>query len=65
MNWEIHRVNLPAQDHIEIWNSHTEIIGLIEGKSISPREQREPYHDERSIAYFGIENHGIHADRST
>ena len=64
MNWEIHHVNLPAQDVIETRKFLTEIIGLNEGKWIYPETMGELHHDERSIAYFGIENRGIHAVRS-
>lgn len=64
MDWEIHHVNLPAHDVIETRRFLCDIVGLTEGKWIYPDTVGELHHDERSIAYFGIENRGIHAVRS-
>ena len=64
MNWEIHHVNLPAQDVIATRRFLCDVVGLVEGKWIYPETVGELHHDERSIAYFGIENRGIHAVRS-
>ena len=64
MDWEIHHVNLPAHDVIETGQFLCEIVGLKEGRWIYPDTVGELHHDERSIAYFGIENRGIHVVRS-
>lgn len=64
MDWEIHHVNLPAQDVIATRQFLTTIVGLKEGQWIYPETVGELHHDERSIAYFGVENRGIHAVRS-
>jgi len=64
MDWDIHHVNLPAHDVIETRKFLCDVIGLKEGQWIYPDTVGELHHDERSIAYFGIENRGIHVVRS-
>ncbi len=64
MDWEIHHVNLPAHDVIETRRFLCDIVGLKEGQWIYPDTVGELHHDERSIAYFGTENRGIHVVRS-
>ena len=64
MGWEVHYVNLPAHDVIETKMFLGDIIDLKGGHWIYPDIAGELHHDERSIAYFGIENRGIHVVRS-
>ena len=50
MNWEIHHVNLPAQDVIETRKFLTEIVGLNEGKWIDFLAKRVPEYAKYSDA---------------
>lgn len=64
MAWMLHHVNLPALKVRETKAFLQGVIGLQEGRWIYPETQGELHHDEDSIAYFGIENRGLHVVRS-
>ena len=64
MAWMLHHVNLPALEVRETRAFLRDLIGLREGRWIYPETQGELHHDEDSIAYFGIENRGLHVVRS-
>ena len=61
--WFLHHVNMPAHDVRETAEFLTSMLGLKEGLWIYPDTQGELHHDERSIAYFGTGNRGLHVVR--
>lgn len=63
MTWFLHHVNMPSPDVPETARFLREVVGLPEGRWIYPDRPGELHHDARSIAYFGIENRGIHVVR--
>lgn len=64
MNWMLHHVNVPAHDVKGTAAFLRDVVGLPEGKWIYPERAGELHHDDESIAYFGIENRGLHVVRS-
>lgn len=63
MTWFLHHVNLPAPDVRREAAFLSDVLGLREGRWIYPDRPGELHHDDRSIAYFGIENRGLHVVR--
>lgn len=64
MAWMLHHINLPALDVRETRAFLRDVVGLVEGRWIYPDRPGELHHDDDSIAYFGIENRGLHVVRS-
>ncbi len=64
MEWMLHHVNVPAHRVKETARFLRGVIGLPEGRWIYPETAGHLHHDEDSIAYFGIENRGLHVVRS-
>ena len=62
-SWFLHHVNMPAHDVRETAGFLTSMIGLKEGVWVYPDTQGDLHHDERSIAYFGRGNRGLHVVR--
>lgn len=64
MQWMLHHVNVPAHNVRETASFLRDVIGLPEGKWTYPEKAGNLHHDDDSIAYFGIENRGLHVVRS-
>ena len=64
MDWMLHHVNVPAYSVRETAAFLRDVIGLPEGRWIYPETVGELHHDDDGIAYFGIENRGLHVVRS-
>ena len=64
MEWMLHHVNVPAHDVLQTAAFLREVIGLSEGRWIYPDGHRDLHHDANGLAYFGIENRGLHVVRS-
>ena len=64
MKWMLHHVNVPAHNVKETAAFLRDIIGLPEGQWIYPDQAGQLHHDDDSIAYFGVENRGLHVVRS-
>lgn len=64
MDWVLHHVNVPAHNVKETASFLRDVIGLPDGQWIYPEQAGQLHHDDNSIAYFGIENRGLHVVRS-
>ncbi|MGI9434638.1 MAG: VOC family protein [Geminicoccaceae bacterium] len=64
MEWMLHHVNVPAHDVRETAGFFRNVIGLCDGSWIYPDTQGDLHHEDDGIAYFGIENRGLHVVRS-
>jgi len=64
MEWMLHHVNVPAHRVKETAAFLRDVVGLPEGRWIYPEKAGNLHHDEDGIAYFGIENRGLHVVRS-
>ncbi len=64
MEWMLHHVNVPAHKVKETASFLRDVIGLHDGRWIYPEKAGHLHHDEDGIAYFGIENRGLHVVRS-
>lgn len=63
MGWYIHHVNLPSMDVPKTRAFLRDVIGFQTGDWVYPENQGELHHDDKSIAFFGSGNRGIHAVR--
>ena len=64
MEWMLHHVNVPAHDVRQTAAFLRDVIGLNEGRWTYPEQQGDLHHDNDGLAYFGIENRGLHVVRS-
>lgn len=64
MEWMLHHVNVPAHDVRQTAAFLRDLIGLQEGRWTYPERQGDLHHDNNGLAYFGIENRGLHVVRS-
>ena len=64
MEWMLHHVNVPAHDVGDTAAFLRDVIGLPEGNWTYPETVGELHHDDGGLAYFGIENRGLHVVRS-
>ena len=63
MTWAIHHINVPSSDVRRDARFFRDGLGLIDGKWIYPPDVGDLHHDEDGIAYFGIDNGGLHVVR--
>ena len=63
MTWSIHHINVPSSNVRRDADFFRRIIGLTDGKWTYPPEVGDLHHDEDGIAYFGIDNCGLHVVR--
>jgi len=64
MDWMLHHVNVPAHSVKDTATFLRDVIGLPEGHWTYPETVGELHHDDGGMAYFGMENRGLHVVRS-
>lgn len=64
MDWMLHHVNVPAHNVKATAAFLRDVVGLPEGIWTYPDTVGDLHHDDDGIAYFGIENRGLHVVRS-
>ncbi len=64
MDWMLHHVNVPAHSVKDTATFLRDVVGLPEGHWTYPETVGELHHDDGGMAYFGIENRGLHVVRS-
>jgi catechol 2,3-dioxygenase-like lactoylglutathione lyase family enzyme len=63
MSWIIHHINVPSTDVRHCARFLADVLGHGEGHWIYPEQVGDLHHDADGIAYFGVDNHGLHVVR--